>query len=459
MTVERRPKVSYKKAQNAIDSYCPSEFEIEYDDILVLIDDTFFGTGKNGLLITKDYICCKEDFSEPFYFETDDITKIEFKKAFLGGTNVFINGDKVMHLAMDYNGIIMSGDDFLEMIFKEKDKEEEYEKDEYEEDLEDEDEYDEDDEYEEDYEDEESEEIEQEPVPIHYIRVGDIKEHFGITKRNEKTKFQLYRQIRYCAAERPFADLLIEIFKKFRTKITESQLKDEPNWWLVKFFLDNTIKMRNYIEKKPKYKNLLNDIATAEFFLHSVNLIKSQLFNFQGAKEKETNYNSKISSALRMMMVTMNKTHIIYQTIQDLKFSLNITESQIRNYRGINFINFGELLIIAGAHIRAIRNADRQILINLFYWRLFLSNYKGKTCKANIDPEIEESIEFMLKDFDFLGSAFDTDDDYALYHLIGLIVSDDKNSIPKKFAIEELRDDAQKYEISRQVADYSANYL
>ena len=443
MTVEQKPMITHKKAQNAIEKYCPSEFEIEYDDILVLIDDTFFGTGKNGLLVTKDYICCKEDFNEPFYFETDDVTKIEFKKAFFGGTNVFINGDKVMHLAMDYSDISISGDALLRIIFKAKDKEEDYEDDE---DLEEFDETDE------DFDDENYDEANQENEPmLIQIRVGDIKQRLGIKKRNEKSSFQLYRQLRYSATERPFADLLIEVFKKFRTKITESQLKDDSDWCLIKFFLDNTIKMRKYIEKKPKYKNLLNDIATIEFLLHSVGLFRLQFLGFKGAKEKEAEINGKVLRALRKMEMTMSKTHIIYSTIQDL--SWNITESQIRQYRGANLF---DAISTAHANINAIH--DKEGLADIFYNRLFLSNYKGKTCAPNIAIELEESIEFILKDFDFLGSAFDINDDYSLHYLIGLIVSDDKNSIPKKFAIEELRDDAQQYEIQRQVNDYVENH-
>lgn len=74
-SVEKKPMITYARAENAISKYCPSELEISYDDILFLIDDTIFGSGKIGLLVTKDYICGKEDFSEPFYFDTDDVTK------------------------------------------------------------------------------------------------------------------------------------------------------------------------------------------------------------------------------------------------------------------------------------------------------------------------------------------------------------------------------------------------
>ncbi len=440
-SVETKPMITYEKAQNAIDKYCPSELEIEYDDILVLIDDTIFGSGKVGLLATKDYICGKEDFNPPFYFDTNDVTKIEFKKAFLGGTNVLINGEKVMNLKVEYSALSISGDALLRMIFKEKDKDDKYEEDEDidEEYLDNEDEYEEEDE-------EENEECEQELLVIQ-VRVGDIKKQLGINKRNEKSNFQIYRQLRYKDNERPFADLLIHLLKKMRENISSQQLKNDPDAVAYKFYIDTAIKMRNYIENKTKYKYLLNDIATIEFLCHSAVLFKLASLPYKGRTIEEVE--QKIIKSFRILELNIRKNpYMIYATLEDINIYQQVQRYEVAQYINNLLVSLGNVVF----NIRAVN--DEESLSNMFYLRLFLSNYKGKTCTPNIDVEFEESIEFILKDFDFLGSAFDVDDDYALCHLIRLAVSDDKNSIPKKFAIEELSKDAQEYEINQQVVEY-----
>lgn len=440
-SVEKKPMITYARAENAISKYCPSELEISYDDILFLIDDTIFGSGKIGLLVTKDYICGKEDFSEPFYFDTDDVIKIEFKKAFLGGTNVLINGQKVMNLKIEYSSLSMSGDALLRIIFQTKDKDEEYEDEDEDENI--------DEEYlEDEYDEEQDEEIGQETIPIHTIRVGDIKKGLGITKRNEKSSFQLYRQLRYMDNERPFADLLIHLLNRKRADISAQQLRSDPLAVAYKFYIDNTIKMRNYVEKRAKYKYLLNDIATIEFLYHSINLFKLASLGFKGRKIE--NVERQISSSIHRLILDIKNPHMIYTALKDTNTDQQIQQYQVAQY-GNNLFNLGD----ASINMRAIR--DKDSLANLFYQRLFLSNYKGKTCMPNIGIELEESIEFILKDFEFLGSAFDVNDDYALFYLIRLIVSDDKNSIPKKFAIEELSKDAEEYEINHQFAEYIKN--
>jgi len=68
-----KPDIPLKKLGNAIHSYASS---IQIDDVLVLVDDTFFGSAKDGLIITADRIFAKEIASKPISFSLASITGI-----------------------------------------------------------------------------------------------------------------------------------------------------------------------------------------------------------------------------------------------------------------------------------------------------------------------------------------------------------------------------------------------
>lgn len=80
-----KPDIPLKKLGNAIHSYAPS---IQIDDVLVLVDDTFFGSAKDGLIITTDRIFAKELASKPISFSLASITGIgvEQKKILINDT-------------------------------------------------------------------------------------------------------------------------------------------------------------------------------------------------------------------------------------------------------------------------------------------------------------------------------------------------------------------------------------
>lgn len=48
------PNIPYKKIRNAINSYGYSN--INHEQIIILVDDTLFGSAKNGIFITEDSI-------------------------------------------------------------------------------------------------------------------------------------------------------------------------------------------------------------------------------------------------------------------------------------------------------------------------------------------------------------------------------------------------------------------
>lgn len=277
-SVETKPMITYEKAQNAIDKYCPSELEIEYDDILVLIDDTIFGSGKVGLLATKDYICGKEDFNPPFYFDTNDVTKIEFKKAFLGGTNVLINGDKVMNLKIEYSALSISGDALLRMIFKEKDKDDKYEEDEDidEEYLDNEDEYEEEDEEEnEEYKLQMQSELNEQEIQLWNIIQQD--EFIQLLK----TSIAINKGFGAAAvAADLFSNFVLKIDTNFSSKSSEQELKDDVKKGVIKI----TSLLRNNVDKLGLYQ-LQNDVATIEFIFYASFLIHKEFVDRGFPKE------------------------------------------------------------------------------------------------------------------------------------------------------------------------------
>jgi len=87
-----KPRIPRDKANNAISSYAE---ELNYDDIVVLIDDTVFGNSKNGVIITEKAIIGKESFSDPFYFSIDKNPDVFAKKGFTSVT-LYINDQKVI---------------------------------------------------------------------------------------------------------------------------------------------------------------------------------------------------------------------------------------------------------------------------------------------------------------------------------------------------------------------------
>ena len=250
-SLEKKPNITQKKAQNAIKKYCPSEFEIEYDDILILIDDTVFGSGKDGLLVTKDYICGREYLSEPFYIETDDIEEIEFKKGATLGTDVFVNGEKVIHLATDYGNIDISGDTLLQMILQAKDNDDEYEDDE---------EYLDEEEYEEEYDDEEDE-IEL----LHIIEEDELIQSL-------KTSIVVDKGFGAAAvAADLFSNFILKIDTNFSGKSNEQELKYGVKKGIIKI----TSLLRDNVDRLELYE-LQNDVATIEFVLYASFLIHKE---------------------------------------------------------------------------------------------------------------------------------------------------------------------------------------
>lgn len=83
-------EISIEKANNAKDKYAHN---VDIKDIVLLIDDTVFGSAKCGVLITSSGLYIGEDFEKPVYFSFDRMNSICMKRNVLGG--LFIDNKKV----------------------------------------------------------------------------------------------------------------------------------------------------------------------------------------------------------------------------------------------------------------------------------------------------------------------------------------------------------------------------
>lgn len=70
-------EITIEKVNNAKDKYANN---VSLEDVVLLIDDTVFGSGKCGVLITFDGLYIGEDFEKPVYFGFDKIQSVYMKK-------------------------------------------------------------------------------------------------------------------------------------------------------------------------------------------------------------------------------------------------------------------------------------------------------------------------------------------------------------------------------------------
>ncbi|MCG9714957.1 hypothetical protein L1D29_19350 [Shewanella insulae] len=89
-----------KKAENAVKSYANEDGYDPYRMLLILIDTTIFGSGKEGLYITEDKIYTKGLLEDPFSIDIDSIERI---KLFTDDREVRINSTYVKYTHSELN--------------------------------------------------------------------------------------------------------------------------------------------------------------------------------------------------------------------------------------------------------------------------------------------------------------------------------------------------------------------
>lgn len=73
------PNIPENKIANALKSFAKG---VNADEPLLLIDETVFGSSKDGLILTKNTIYAKSSFEKPISFELNKITKIDTDSKF-----------------------------------------------------------------------------------------------------------------------------------------------------------------------------------------------------------------------------------------------------------------------------------------------------------------------------------------------------------------------------------------
>ena len=77
------PNIPKKLLSNALAAY---DLTLDPSDVVVLIDDTMFGSGKDGCLIGQQYLAIRESFSDAMVYAYDEVDALELK-----GKKLFLN--------------------------------------------------------------------------------------------------------------------------------------------------------------------------------------------------------------------------------------------------------------------------------------------------------------------------------------------------------------------------------
>ncbi|MDP8098821.1 hypothetical protein [Pasteurella atlantica] len=86
-----KPFIPRNKIKNAIDSFC---YDVNFNDVHILIDETLFGSAKDSIVITNDTVWGKDGFNNKFMIHFSDIYYIEVKKGLIN-SSLIINDEKV----------------------------------------------------------------------------------------------------------------------------------------------------------------------------------------------------------------------------------------------------------------------------------------------------------------------------------------------------------------------------
>lgn len=86
-----KPNIPPKKLEKAIASFGGSE--VKMDDVLILLDDTLFGSAKDGVILTKDTIFLKPNMQKKNHVILSNINTIEVKG--LINSSLVINGTNI----------------------------------------------------------------------------------------------------------------------------------------------------------------------------------------------------------------------------------------------------------------------------------------------------------------------------------------------------------------------------
>ncbi|MGX2971998.1 hypothetical protein [Helicobacter sp. T3_23-1059] len=234
MEVELKPDITYQKGLNAISSYCDNS--ISYDDILFLLDDTMFGSAKDGIVVTRDYLFAKESYESPESIEIKNIKTLELKKTFTGMSKLVINGKKFGSFSIDYDEL----SPFLSSL-----------------------------------------ETLQETIKIRKMdsNADGKQEYDGVVQADSIFKrihqdrlIQYLRSSKNTKTVMGLAGIAIDLLTSGNTSFSQKNASEQVREEVCKFLASVTIQMREQIERLNVI-GLQNDVATREFLIYSVALL------------------------------------------------------------------------------------------------------------------------------------------------------------------------------------------
>ncbi len=118
------PNIPRDKAQNAINAYCGG---VDYEDVLIVLDETVFGSCKSGSVLTINSIFFKEDFETAKAFSLSEVSSCYAKKGLLG-CGIYINDKKVLGITQaSYSDVVNFCEYVMQVVHFCGDSEEEYE--------------------------------------------------------------------------------------------------------------------------------------------------------------------------------------------------------------------------------------------------------------------------------------------------------------------------------------------
>lgn len=94
------PNIPHGKLHGALCSFIPAG--VSPNDVLLLIDDTVFGSAKEGVALTPTHLYCKQIMDAPRQFALNTIQSIHFGSGFLNG-GLYINGQYVSGMTKPSN--------------------------------------------------------------------------------------------------------------------------------------------------------------------------------------------------------------------------------------------------------------------------------------------------------------------------------------------------------------------
>jgi hypothetical protein len=96
-SIYQYPNIPKNKLAGALSAYVIDK-DIKANDIVLLLDDTLFGSAKDGLVLTEHTLYVHEAFSDPIAYDFSDMSAIAWKSELLSKV-LYIDGERVIALS------------------------------------------------------------------------------------------------------------------------------------------------------------------------------------------------------------------------------------------------------------------------------------------------------------------------------------------------------------------------